>query len=45
MRTHDIMAQTYAELGYELVELPRTSVARRAEFVIAAISVEAPNGA
>jgi predicted ATPase len=45
VRTHDIMAETYAELGYELVELPRTSVARRVEFVIAAISVEAPSRA
>ena len=37
VRTHDIMAETYAELGYELMELPRAPVARRASFVIAAI--------
>ena len=43
MRTYDIMAKTYAELGYELVELPRTSVAQRADFVIAEMSVEVPD--
>ena len=40
--TYDIMAKTYAELGYELVELPRTSVAHRADFVIAEMSIEVP---
>ena len=43
VRTYEIMAELYAELGYELVELPRASVAQRAEFVIAEISVEAPD--
>jgi predicted ATPase len=41
VRTHNIMAETYAELGYELVELPRASVTQRAEFAIARISVDA----
>jgi predicted ATPase len=41
VRTHNIMAETYAELGYELVELPRSSVTQRAEFVIARIGVDA----
>jgi predicted ATPase len=41
VRTHDVMAETYAELGYDLVELPRASVARRAEFVISTIAADA----
>lgn len=36
-RTHDVLADVYRELGYELVEVPRTSVDARAEFVRAHI--------
>ncbi len=36
VRTHDIMAATYTEFGYDLVELPRASIADRADFVLAA---------
>ena len=43
VRTYEIMAEIYAELGYELVELPRASVAQRAEFVIAEMGLEVPN--
>jgi predicted ATPase len=43
VRTHDIVVETYADLGYELVELPRTSVMQRAEFVIAGIGAVAPS--
>lgn len=39
VRTHDVMRETYADLGYDLVELPRISVAQRADFVIATIGV------
>ena len=42
VRTYEMMAETYAELGYELVELPRTSVEQRADFVIAEMSIEVP---
>ncbi len=34
VRTYEIMAETYDELGYRLVELPRGSVNDRAEFLI-----------
>jgi len=40
VRTHDVVAETYHELGYELVELPRASVARRADFVVATINAD-----
>ena len=33
-RTHAVMAQVYAELGYTLVELPRISVEDRVDFVL-----------
>lgn len=42
VRTHDVMVETYTELGYELVELPLASVAQRAAFVHAATAAEAP---
>lgn len=32
--THDMMARVYAELGYQLVELPRIQVSSRVEFVL-----------
>jgi predicted ATPase len=32
-RTYEVLARTYADAGYELVELPRVSVAERARFV------------
>ena len=34
VRTHAVMAQVYAELGYTLVELPRASVEDRVDFVL-----------
>ena len=34
VRTHTVMAQVYAELGYTLVELPRASVEDRVDFVL-----------
>lgn len=37
VRTFEVMRETYADFGYDLVELPRASVAGRADFVIAAI--------
>lgn len=33
-RTYAALAETYAGLGYELVELPRTGVAERLKFVV-----------
>ncbi|GLU49894.1 AAA family ATPase [Nocardiopsis ansamitocini] len=33
-RTHASMVRTYTDLGYRLVELPRTDVATRADFVL-----------
>jgi predicted ATPase len=33
VRTYEVLAATYIEYGYELVELPRVSVAERADFV------------
>lgn len=41
VRTYEVMAETYAGFDYELVELPRGSVAERAEFLIAAAGVSA----
>jgi predicted ATPase len=38
------MADTYAELGYELTELPRAIVRQRADFLIAAIGSTLPRG-
>ncbi len=34
VRTCDALVETYTELGYELVELPRVSVVERANFVL-----------
>ncbi|MEW9804948.1 AAA family ATPase [Mesorhizobium sp. ZMM04-5] len=36
VRTHAVMAETYADFGYDLVELPRDSVCARVEFLTAA---------
>jgi predicted ATPase len=33
-RTHAIMAETYPRYGYELIELPRASVAERVAFIL-----------
>jgi predicted ATPase len=38
VRTYDIMVETYTELGYELVPLPRTTVEERVEFVLSEVS-------
>ncbi len=32
--TFKVMAKTYSELGYELVELPRASIEQRTSFVL-----------
>jgi predicted ATPase len=34
VRTHAMMVQVYAELGYDLVELPRASILDRVDFVL-----------
>jgi predicted ATPase len=33
VRTHDIMVETYAELGYNLIAMPRTSIVERLRFI------------
>ncbi len=38
VRTFDLMVSVYAECGYEIEELPLTSPARRAEFILQQIS-------
>jgi predicted ATPase len=42
VRTYEKMVETYADLGYELMELPRASVEQRARFVTAAIGSALP---
>jgi predicted ATPase len=42
VRTYEVMAETYTELGYELMELPRATVEERAEFVIATLGKTLP---
>ena len=42
VRTHDVMLQTYSDLGYAPVELPRGSVGARADFLVAATAAAAP---
>ena len=37
VRTYEIMAETYAELGYDLVELPRAPVEERVKFILPAM--------
>lgn len=34
--TGRVMAETYSELGYELIEVPRADIAERARFILAA---------
>jgi predicted ATPase len=38
-RTYDALAATYTSLAYELIELPRLSVAERCEFVLTHVSI------
>lgn len=38
VRTFETMAETYADLGYDLVELPRTSPETRAAFILSEIA-------
>jgi predicted ATPase len=38
VRTYEVMVETYTELGYELVELPRAPIAERVEFVLGEVS-------
>lgn len=40
-RTYAALAETYARLGYELVELPRAGVAERLKFVVGAAMMAA----
>lgn len=42
VRTYEVMCSTYAELGYELVELPRVSVEERVAFLVEAAAPAAP---
>lgn len=42
VRTYEVMAETYADLGYALTELPRASVDERAKFVAGAIGSALP---
>lgn len=35
LRTYEVMARTYQDLGYELIELPRVPVSERVAFVLA----------
>ena len=42
VRTYEVMAETYTELGYRLTELPRAAVEQRATFVIAALGKTLP---
>lgn len=37
VRTYDEMAKAYADYGYELVELPKATVAERVSFVLATV--------
>ena len=43
VRTYDALAATYNEHGYELLELPRASVAERVNFVLGKIGAVEPN--
>jgi predicted ATPase len=45
VQTFEVMAQTYAGFGYELVELPRASIARRTGLLIAAAGIAGPDHA
>lgn len=45
VRTYETMADTYAEFGYELTELPCAPVEQRADFVAAAIGGALPGQA
>lgn len=38
VRTCEVMAETYAGFGYDLVELPRATVRQRADFLVAAVA-------
>lgn len=38
VRTFEAMRETYADFGYDLVELPRASVAERADFMVSSIN-------
>ena len=42
VRTYEQMVETYTDLGYELMELPRATVEQRARFVTAAIGSVLP---
>jgi hypothetical protein len=41
---HDRLATAYTDLGYTLTELPRTSVADRAELMLAPLADDLPLG-
>ncbi len=42
VRTHEVMCEIYAELGYQLVQLPHASVEQRVEFLLEAAAALAP---
>ena len=42
VRTYEAMVATYDEYGYELIELPRSSVAERVRFVIENAGIARP---
>jgi len=39
VRTHDAVVQTYAELGYKIVPLPKAPVEARLRFILAKVGV------
>lgn len=42
VRTHDAVVRIYAEFGYDIVPLPKASVAERVRFVLAEAGVQTP---
>jgi predicted ATPase len=43
-RTAELMAEVYQECGYEVMELPRSAPAARADFILDSISVSGVHG-
>jgi predicted ATPase len=42
VRTHEAVVRTYAEFGYQIVPLPKTSVEERLRFVLAEAALQIP---
>jgi predicted ATPase len=40
VRTYDMMAATYADHGYQLIELPKVGIEKRADFVLDVVTAE-----